>query len=66
MVGASRKGFIGRITGAEQPVDRLAGSLACACWGAARGAGIIRAHDVAATRQAIRMTEAIKNFELNG
>jgi dihydropteroate synthase len=59
LLGASRKGFIGRITGAEQPADRLAGSLACACWGVAAGANIIRAHDVAATRQAVRMSESI-------
>lgn len=59
LLGASRKGFIGRITGAEQPADRVAGSLACASWGVAAGANIIRAHDVAATRQAIRMTESI-------
>lgn len=59
LLGASRKGFIGRITGAEQPAERLAGSLACACWAVAAGANVIRAHDVAATRQAIRMTESI-------
>lgn len=59
VLGASRKGFIGRITGAEQPADRLPGSLACACWGVAAGASIIRAHDVVATRQSIRMTEGI-------
>ena len=59
LLGASRKGFIGRITGAEQPAERLAGSLACACWGVSSGANIIRAHDVAATRQAIGMTESI-------
>lgn len=59
LLGASRKGFIGRITGAEQPAERLAGSLACACWGVAHGANVIRTHDVAATRQAIQMTESI-------
>ena len=59
LLGASRKGFIGRITGAEQPAERLAGSLACACWGVAAGANVIRAHDVAATRQAIQMTQSI-------
>ena len=59
LLGASRKGFIGRITGAEQPAERLAGSLACACWGVSAGANIIRAHDVAATRQAVLMTESI-------
>jgi dihydropteroate synthase len=59
LLGASRKGFIGRITGAEQPTERLAGSIACACWGAAMGANVIRAHDVAATRQAVQMTQSI-------
>ena len=59
LLGASRKGFIGRITGAELPTDRLAGSLACACWGVSVGVNIIRAHDVAATRQAVRMIEGI-------
>ena len=59
LLGASRKGFIGRITGTEQPAERLAGSLACACWGVAKGANVIRAHDVAATRQAIQMTHSI-------
>jgi dihydropteroate synthase len=59
VLGASRKGFIGRITGAEGAADRLHGSLACACWGVAAGASIIRVHDVVATRQAIRMTESI-------
>jgi dihydropteroate synthase len=59
LLGASRKGFIGRITGAEQPAERLAGSLACACWGVSLGANIIRAHDVAETRQAIGMMESI-------
>jgi dihydropteroate synthase len=38
---------------------RLPGSLACACWAVAAGVQIIRTHDVAATQQAIRMTEAI-------
>jgi len=59
LLGASRKGFIGRITGAEQPAERLGGSLACACWGAATDANVIRAHDVAATRQAMQMMERI-------
>jgi len=59
LVGASRKSFIGKLLGA--PVEeRLPGSLACAVWGALRGAGIIRAHDVAATVQAVRMAEEIQ------
>lgn len=59
LLGVSRKSFVGQITGAAGVADRLPGSLACACWGIEHGVNIIRAHDVAATRQAIRMTEAI-------
>ena len=39
--------------------ERLPGALACACMAVAAGVQIIRAHDVAETVQAIRMTEAI-------
>ena len=60
MVGASRKGFIGQVTGAKESAERLPGSLACACAAVQAGAQIIRTHDVAATRQALRMTEAIE------
>lgn len=59
LVGASRKSFIGKVLGVEVAA-RLAGSLACACWAAANGAAIIRAHDVAETVQAVRMTEALQ------
>lgn len=59
MIGASRKGFIGQVTGAKESAERLPGSLACACAAVQAGAQIIRTHDVAATRQALRMTEAI-------
>jgi len=59
VLGVSRKGFIGELTGAKDAGARLPGSLACACWGVASGVQIIRTHDVADTRQAIRMTEAI-------
>ena len=59
MLGASRKSFIGKLTGQGEAASRLAGSLACACWGRAAGAHIFRVHDVAETRQALRTTEAI-------
>lgn len=58
MVGVSRKSFIGTLTGA--PVaERLPGSLAGACLAVTAGVQIIRTHDVAATAQAVRITEAI-------
>jgi dihydropteroate synthase len=60
LVGASRKAFVGQVAGAKEVADRLPGSLACACAAFAAGTQIIRTHDVAATRQALRMMEAIQ------
>lgn len=58
LIGASRKTFIGRVTGVERPGDRLAGSVAVAVAAAAAGASILRVHDVAETVQALRMWRA--------
>jgi dihydropteroate synthase len=59
LLGASRKSFISQLTGEAGMVDRLPGSLACASWGVEQGVAIVRTHDVAATRQALRVSEAI-------
>ena len=59
LLGVSRKSFIPKVSGDSDGADRLAGSLACACWGIRHGVNIVRTHDVAATRQALRVTEAI-------
>jgi dihydropteroate synthase len=67
LLGASRKRFIGRVTGVEQAGERMAGSLATALAGAANGARIIRVHDVAGTVQALKMAEALAvGFEEEG
>ena len=58
LLGVSRKSFIGKLLGAELAA-RLPAALACACLAVAAGVQIVRAHDVAETVQAIRMTEAI-------
>ncbi len=52
LLGASRKSFIGAITGAGVE-DRLPGTLAAHLWGVSAGASIVRVHDVAAHRQAL-------------
>lgn len=58
LVGTSRKSMIGQTL--DRPVDqRLAGSLATAVLAVTKGAHIIRVHDVAATVDAVRMTEAV-------
>lgn len=59
MLGASRKSFIGKLLDAGIE-DRLAGSVACAAWAVLAGVQILRVHDVAATRQAVRMIEALQ------
>ena len=61
LLGASRKRFIGTISGADDPQARLPGSLAVALCGVAQGAQILRVHDVAETRQAIALWRAV-NF----
>jgi len=63
VLGASRKSFLRAFAGETPAASRLPGSLACACWGVARGANIVRAHDVEATRQALRVTESLLTAE---
>jgi len=58
LVGASRKRFIGRVTGVETAAERVPGSLAVALAAATAGAAILRVHDVAETVQALRMWRA--------
>jgi dihydropteroate synthase len=59
LVGASRKGFLGTLTGGAGPADRLEGSLAVAALAVAAGASMLRVHDVAATVRAVRVAEAV-------
>jgi dihydropteroate synthase len=55
LVGASRKSFIGALTGGAPPDDRLEGSLAVAVWAVCNGARMVRVHDVAPTVRALRL-----------
>lgn len=55
VIGASRKRFIGDITGEKNAKKRLGGSLAAAILAAQAGAGIVRVHDVAETVQAFKI-----------
>jgi dihydropteroate synthase len=60
LLGVSRKSMIGTVTG--QPVNqRLAGSIAAALAGVMRGAVIIRVHDVAETRDALNVWNAVEH-----
>jgi dihydropteroate synthase len=64
LLGASRKSFMGQMSGAS-PHDRLPASLACACWAVQRGADMIRTHDVAATRQAVDLTRRLADRQID-
>jgi dihydropteroate synthase len=59
LVGASRKRFIAAV-GPAEPEERIGGSIAAHLIAAQCGAGIIRAHDVAETVQALRFAAAIE------
>ncbi len=59
LLGASRKRFIGQLAGVTAASDRIPGSIAACLQGVAQGVQILRVHDVAATRQALTVWEAI-------
>ena len=58
LLGASRKSFIGFLTGADDS-DRLTGSLAAAMIGATAGVDLVRVHDVKETRKAVDTINAL-------
>jgi dihydropteroate synthase len=59
VIGASRKGFIGTLSGAATPADRDAGTLAAHLFAAQRGVALVRAHDVAGHVQALAVLAAL-------
>ncbi|MEL6549076.1 MAG: dihydropteroate synthase [Pseudomonadota bacterium] len=59
LLGASRKRFIGTLSGVEAADARMPGSVAVALAGVAQGAQILRIHDVAPTRQALQIWQAV-------
>lgn len=65
MLGTSRKGFIGKLAQVNKPSDRDPGTIAswvaalCLDNTAAKGCNIIRVHNVAASKQAVRIVDAI-------
>jgi dihydropteroate synthase len=65
LVGVSRKSLLGIITG-RPTGERLAGSVALAALSVMRGAAIIRAHDVAATVDAVKVASALRRAATGG
>jgi dihydropteroate synthase len=60
LLGASRKSFLGRLTGEPDPSRRLAGSLACALRAVDAGVDAVRVHDVRETRDAMTVYASIR------
>lgn len=60
LVGLSRKSFVGKLLGRQDPAERLFGSLAATAVAVLNGARLVRTHDVGPTRDAIRMAEALR------
>ncbi|WP_165007540.1 dihydropteroate synthase [Neisseria yangbaofengii] len=59
LIGVSRKRMIGELTGENTPSERVHGSVAAALASVARGAQIIRVHDVKATADALKVWRAL-------
>jgi len=63
VVGPSRKSFIGALDGTP-PSERLGGSIAACLLAAARGAAVLRVHDVREVRQALRLAAVVERANL--
>lgn len=60
LVGASRKGMIGKILGVEDPADRLEGTLAITAQCALQGVAIVRVHDVLPNVRVAKVCDAMR------
>ncbi len=63
LLGTSRKSTIGRVLGDLPPAERLEGTAATVALGIARGADIVRVHDVFEMMRVVKMTDAIVRDE---
>lgn len=61
LIGASRKRFIGEITGEPEPRDRVGGSVGAAVVSMFHAASVVRVHDVAETAAALRVAYAVEH-----
>jgi dihydropteroate synthase len=58
VIGTSRKSFLGKLTGRDDPHDRVAATLATTVLALERGATVFRVHDVAETADALKVAAA--------
>jgi dihydropteroate synthase len=62
LVGTSRKRFIGELLGGLPPGERLEGTIASVALAIAQGADIVRVHDVAPVKRAVRVADGIARW----
>lgn len=60
LLGTSRKSTLGKVLGEPDPARRGPADAACAAWGVAEGASMVRVHDVAAIVPVVRMAQALR------
>ncbi len=60
LVGASRKSFLGKITGSDDPKNRLFGTVAANVVAFERGASLFRVHDILANGEALEVAAAVR------
>lgn len=60
LLGTSRKGFIGKLTGKDNPQDRILGTAASVAIGIVNGADIVRVHDIQAMKDVIAVVDSLK------
>ena len=63
LLGVSRKGFIGRLSGVANAAQRAPGSIAAGLFGLEQGVQILRVHDVADTVQAVNVWCGLRRDE---
>ncbi|MEO8476266.1 MAG: dihydropteroate synthase [Actinomycetota bacterium] len=59
LVGASRKRFIGELTGVDDPAERVAGTAGVVAWCASQGVDVVRVHDVKEMARVAKVVDAI-------
>ena len=61
LLGTSRKSFIGKVLGLENPAERIWGTAASIAIGISKGAAVVRVHDIKEMKQVSMLTDAILN-----
>jgi len=61
LIGPSRKSFIGKITGKENPAERIFGTAAAVALCVSAGVSVVRVHDVAEMLDVIKVVQAVSN-----